>query len=519
MKSRENNFQDVNQLHCLVMTGEPKVLSSRRYHSESTAGASVAFVLIWGAAGAACHDQVRLNAPQWTDQRSYILAITVQNDTQLWAYDVSAGRPVPGPEFSTTGPVDLTAVHLGCSLSGLGLAAGPLRLRTIGAARAPLPPVLALQATRFDGESAAPWRPIDARQMPVSVAVALRRLDIERETTTCDGRTPQIIVRPSSTYDGAFSFALPLASDELLVGTRDGKSYLIDSNDQRITGVLPATFSAGYLADDSETLYLLREDGYLFRGQLDALEQITTSSVPMGLSNAHASLAGGRRGDGVLELFATTDGAIAHFAGDDWTILHGLETRGLVPPGRDIQWIGPGTALVADFGSDGTVYRIELGKEPQALPAADIEQTAAMQRTIDGELWLGGRDNSGFGVIYQYDHRDGWLPRFTDSRDRIATNFIHSDLGLFIGFSGDLAGGYQWAWALRDNLGTDVEPDTACDIEPEGLATVFYAWRISDRQWMTLNQEQSVFNPMFNTTQIEVRPADGEDCVLGSIRL
>ncbi|MEO1338313.1 MAG: hypothetical protein AAFV29_21895, partial [Myxococcota bacterium] len=230
-----------------------------------------------------CHEQVRLEAPAWTDQKSYILAATTADQTRLWAFDVRPDQPVEGPDLALFGSTDLIAIHSGCPLSVLGLAAGPQTLRAEGLARVPLPLMLGIQRANVDGDSIEPWQTIDADALPSSVTDALRRLDTAREASACTGVTPSLTVTPSSVYeDGRFAFALPLKAGQLLAGSRSGASYLISPDDERQTDVLPeGAYAAGFQAED-ETVYLLRNDGYMVYGRFpDGLDQITTSSIAM----------------------------------------------------------------------------------------------------------------------------------------------------------------------------------------------------------------------------------------------
>ncbi|MEM7676367.1 MAG: hypothetical protein AAF449_10230, partial [Myxococcota bacterium] len=93
----------------------------------------------------ACHEQVRLESPEWPEQRSYVLAVTDEQGTEVWAYNVQDGIAPAGPSLSLRTRTQLIAVHLGCPLSTIGLAPGPVQLTRSGDEQIPLPDALGVQ--------------------------------------------------------------------------------------------------------------------------------------------------------------------------------------------------------------------------------------------------------------------------------------------------------------------------------------------------------------------------------------
>ena len=489
--------------------------------------ARTAAVAVFAAVTAVgCHEQVQLPAPEWADQRAYLLAVTVDGEpTRLIGVDVAV-EASGGPALSLSAGAELVAIHFACPLSALRLPAGEVELRREEADEVPLPRALGLQQLQIGGGASSDWQTIAS--VPAEVIEALKRLPVEPLSSECERVSPRLAVEsiPVMEARGRAAFGMPLRSGEYLVGTAldryfvfnaDGTSRLVTVGD----GVGP--FVAGYEAPDGE-LWLLARDGRLVSGRIGGPWTVATSSVPIAREVRNddgasvkrvvfADLAGPDRTDVPFELFAATDErTLAHYDGITWTNIS-VATRPDSPGGVEIRpqviWLAPGEAVASNVGTTlGDVVWTEDARidREDRLPLDD--GVSSLQRTADGGLFLGTVG----GDVYANDGTTWSLVGRTDRV--IAAPIIDYEDGLLVGsVRGALGvfGSFEWSF-LTD--------ERACPIPPANLPVVVEVWQIGRGEWMCWTIQSTNDGDDFGALFLRAeRSVDAAPCPGGTVEL
>lgn len=332
------------------------------------------------------------------DAASILLAVLAgDHPVGVEAYPAGAVR---WPSFSARDDGALWVARYRCSLDHLGITAGPQPLTEDTAAWDLVPPPHALARMPLGPAAAHAWSPQAA---PDSGFIeATRRLPIARDAACAAVGAryrPEVLSLPDDDR-GMPAFAVLSAPGQALVGTDDGKLYLIDATSaRRFPSPGRRRYLAAYRSPDAN-LWLVSQAGEIRRGTVEAGFEVvsSTSSAPAPFHPSRQRMAmAGPTHEAPLELFVEVFGddtiSFGRFDGAAWTKLSEVRYTDRFFPG--VVWLGPGEALAIGAATTGenAILRYQGGVLHEERLPGSFGVASILQHPTLGTLL--GRDQEG----------------------------------------------------------------------------------------------------------------------------
>ena len=444
-----------------------------------------------------------------------VLTLSSPGRVSAWAANVAQDGTIAGPVISLREDATVVSIHFGCPLSELGLAEGPIPLRSTPVDNVPLPRALGLQALDIEAGQPTEWRTIP--EVPSNVSMALLRLPLDGpggcETEVSTLRLEGI---RSFTDIGRATFALRLRSNRMLVGTALGRFLLVnaDASTEQVSLVDVGPVIAGF-EDPDDTIWVLARDGRIASGRIGGTWEIETSTVPMSPQPEDdlvidAKLVGRRSEQESFALYAAVaDRTLARFDGTEWTDLSVTSRVDRIEHRTPtLAWLGDGRVLAGGVArnpndvieAEGTsVSEFELFGDDNDYPTF-------MHGEADGAVLIGTNE----GALGRF--RNGAFDSLGNVRRVVSGPMLDLDNRLVVGTrTRFLSASFQWV---------EVDGGEDCRLPPSNIPLVVQVLPSQTNQWL-LVANQSAFDDRSDVGLFRLRaesPA-GAVCPGGTITL